>query len=511
MTHHSLRSLLLGIDVGTQGTRVALVDPRGKVLATHESHYSMVTPQSGWAEEDPDDWWKAVCEGIPAVMAQAGAQPGEVAAVGVDAQMHATVPVDESGRLLSRQVQLWCDKRGSDLVDELKKTPFAAQAARLAGSPLLPAWIGVKILWLKVNQPELYRQTWKFLTGSGYINYRMTGQAAIDWSEASGTFVLDARSLAWSETLADFLGIDLGKLPPVYPSSAVIGAVHRPAALLTGLLEGTPVVAGAGDMMAMLIAAGLAEPGYALDISGTASDMVIYVDRPILDPPMMNLHHALPGWTPFGIAEAGGGSLKWFKDSFCQTEIAQARAEYRDVYDLLNEKAAAIEPGCEGLLYLPYLMGERVLGSPHSRGVFIGLTPRSGTGAMARAIMEGVTFELRRTLEIVEAAGNPVKRIYTTGGGKRSPLWSQIKADIYHKPVCTLVESEGGVIGSAVLAGAGVGIFPDILSGARKFVQIEWVFEPDPGTAARYDALYQLFKGLHDTLQPGFEALARLP
>lgn len=505
------RPLLLGIDVGTQGTRVALVDPRGKVLASHESLYSMVTPQPGWAEENPEDWWKAVGEGIPAVLQRASAQPDSIAAVGVDAQMHATVPIDASGSLLSRRVQLWCDKRGSGLVEDLKKTPLAVQAARIAGSPLLPAWIGVKILWLKVNQPELYARTWKFLTGSGYINYQLTGQAAIDWSEASGTFVLDAETLTWSGVLADFLGIDLGKLPPVFPSSAVIGRVNQAAAALTGLMEGTPVVAGAGDMMAMLIAAGLAEPGYALDISGTASDMVIYVDRPILDPPMMNLHHALPGWTPFGIAEAGGGSLKWFKDTFCQAEIAQAQAESREVYDLLNEKAAAVEPGCEGLLYLPYLMGERVLGSPHSRGVFIGLTPRSGTGAMYRAVIEGVTFELRRTLEIVESASGPVKRLYTTGGGARSPLWSQIKADIYHKPVCTLVESEGGVIGAAVLAGAGVGLFPDILTGARQFVHIERVFEPNPDTAARYDALYQLFKQLHDTLQPGFEALARLP
>ena len=479
-------------------------------MASASTAYAMATPQPGWAEEDPDDWWKAVRSGIPAVLASACAVPDEIAAVGVDAQMHATIPLGPGGELLSHRVPLWCDKRAADLVEAFKQQSFAARAARLAGSPPLPAWIGFKIAWLKRYQPELYQRTWKFLSGSGYINYRLSGAAAMDWSEASGAFLLDADRLAWSDELAGYLEVDLDKLPPVYPSSAVIGQVSRLAADETGLCQGTPVVAGAGDMLAMLISAGLSTPGEALDISGTASDMVIYTDRPVLDPPMMNLHHALPGWTPFGIAEAGGGSLKWFKDTFCQAEIAAARQQGRDVYDLLNEEAAKAPPGAEGLLYLPYLMGERVLGSPHSRGVFIGLTPRSGIGAMTRAIMEGVTFELRRTLELVERASGPVKVVYTTGGGARSPLWSQIKADIYQKPVRTLLESEGGVIGSAVLAGAGAGIFADILSGARCFVHVAQVFEPNPANAERYDALVVLFKEFHDVLQPGFNRLAQI-
>jgi xylulokinase len=505
------RDLLLGIDIGTQSTRVALVDPGGKVLASHSSAYDMVTPCPGWAEEDPDDWWHATVSGIQQVIKASGARPEEIVAIGSDAQMHATVPVGQSGKLLSHGVQLWCDKRGARLVDEYKGKPFASRAARLAGSPPVAAWIGFKIKWLKNHQPESYAKTWKFLTGSGYINYRLTREASIDWSEASGTYLLDAETLAWSEELAGYLEIDLQKLPPVSPSASVIGRVNREAASLTGLLEGTPVVAGAGDMMAMLVAAGLAEQGCALDISGTASDMVVYVDKPVLDPPMMNLHHVLPGWIPFGIAEAGGGSLEWFKDALCQAEVIQARAEGRNAYTILDEKAASVEPGCEGLLYLPYLMGERVLGSPHSRGVFFGLTPRSSIGAMTRAIMEGVTFELRRTLEIVESAGNRINSIFTSGGGARSNLWSQIKADIYHKPVLTLVESEGGVIGSAILAGVGAGVFPDIQSGAKPFVKVDRVFEPDPSNRARYEYLYILFKELHDVLQPGFEKLSLAP
>jgi xylulokinase len=504
------RSFLLGIDVGTQSTRVALIDPSGKVHALHASPNRLVTPRQGWGEEDPEEWWDGVVAGIRSVLAQAGASGGEVLGIGCDAQMHATVPIGATGELLSRAVQLWCDKRGASLVEDFLANPSSARAARIAGSPPVAAWIGFKILWLQRNQPEVYRKTWKFLSGAGFINYRLTGEAAMDWSEASGSFLLDSQTLRWSEELAACLGIDLDKLPRVAASSEVIGQVSAAAARLTGLQAGTPVVAGAGDMLCMLVASGLAEPGYALDITGTASDMVVYVPAPVTDPPLMNLHHALPGWTPFGIAEAGGGSLKWLKDEFCQAEVQQARAEGRDVYAVLNEKAARVEPGCEGLLYLPYLMGERVLGSPYSRGVFFGLTPRSDVGALVRSVMEGVTFELRRTLELVEAAGNPVSAVYTAGGGARSRLWSQIKADIYHKPVITLAESEGGILGSAILAGAGVGVYPDVPNGVRACVRVEEKLQPDPTNYARYDALYTLFKDLHDQLQPAFGKLSKI-
>ena len=225
----------------------------------------------------------------------------------------------------------------------------------------------------------------------------------------------------------------------------------------------------------------------------------------------MNLHHAMPGWIPFGICEAGGGSLKWFKDELCAAEQATAAALGVDVYEILNAKAAAVEPGVEGLLYLPYLMGERLLGSPYARGVFFGLTPRTGIGAMMRAVMEGVCFELRRTLEIVERAGNQVTEVYTTGGGARSALWSQIKADIYQKPVVTLSASEGGVVGSAILAGVGAGAYPDIRAGAARCVLVDRSYTPQPALFARYDYLYDLFKDVHDRLQTPFERLAHLP
>ena len=230
-----------------------------------------------------------------------------------------------------------------------------------------------------------------------------------------------------------------------------------------------------------------------------------------MDPRLMNLHHVMPGWVPFGITDSGGGALKWFKDKLCKAEMADAERSGKDVYDILNPKAASIEAGSEGLLFLPYLMGERSLGTPFARGVFFGLTPRIGTGAMVRAIMEGVTFELRRTLEIIENAGNTVREVYTIGGGARSDLWSQIKADIYQKPVYTFEDSEGGILGSAILAGVGAGLYADVRAGADRCLRADKQFRPDPSRTARYDYLYGLFKEVHEGMQEPFDKLARMP
>jgi xylulokinase len=505
------RQMLMGIDVGTQSTRVALLDLEGQVVASTSTPQKMMTPRPGWAEQDPDIWWHNALDNIHKTMEQAEATPDEVLAVGVCGQMHATVPLSRDGELLSHSVQLWCDKRSADLVDEFKAGPHVEAAMRLAGTTPVPNWLGFNIKWLKVHEPDLYEKTWKFVLSKDYINYRLTGEIATDWSEASGSFLMDAKTKTWSPELSGYLELDIDKLPDVRVSSDVVGKITAEAADLTGLTEGTPVAVGAGDMLCMLLSSGLTEHGRASDITGTASIMSIYVEEPVLDPRLMNLHHALPGWIPFGISDSGGGALKWFKDELCQAETAEAKRSGKDVYDILNPKAAAVEPGSEGLLFFPYLMGERSLGTPFARGVFFGLTPRTGTGAMVRAIMEGVTFELRRTLEIVEDAGNTVREVYTIGGGARSDLWSQIKADIYKKPVYTFEASEGGILGSAILAGVGVGVYADTRAGAEQCLRVDKAFQPNPSRAARYDHLYELFKEVHDRMQEPFDKLAHIP
>ncbi len=503
--------MLLTADIGTQSTRVALLDLEGRVVASASTPQKMMTPKPGWGEQDPNMWWQNVIGNIRKVLDQSGVAPGEVLAVGVCGQMHAAVPLGKDGELLSHAVQLWCDKRGADLAEAFKSGPHVEAAMKLVGNPPVASWLAFKIQWLKKHEPELYEKTWKFVPSSDYINYRLTGEIVTDWTEASGSFLMDVHTKTWSLQVAEYLGLDREKLPNVCASSNVIGRITDEAAKLTGLAKGTPVVAGAGDMLCMLISSGLTEPGRASDISGTASIMAVFVEEPVMDPRLMNLHHALPGWISFGIIDSGGGALKWFKDEFCQAELSEAKEAGQEVYEILNAKAAALEPGTEGLLFFPYLMGERSLGTPFARGVFFGLTPRISRGTMVRAIMEGVTYELRRTLEIVEEAGNTVHDVYTIGGGTRSELWSQIKADIYKKPVYTFETSEGGILGSGILAGTGVGVYPDAHAAVQRCLRIKKVFEPDSSRTVRYDYLFELFKEVHDRLQEPFDKLAHMP
>ncbi len=501
-------TLLMGVDIGTQSSRVAFIDQQGHVVASASTPQDLITPRPGWAEQDPDVWWNNTVQNIRKAMAVGSISAEDVAAIGVAGQMHASVPISASGQLLSHGALLWCDKRSTDLVNQMKMHPDLTTAMRLAANPPVPSWLGFHIQWVKVHQPDVYAQTWKFLPSKDYINYRLTGVAATDYSEASGAFLMDARTKTWSSQLIDYLDVDASKLPELKPAHQVVGTVTPEAAALTGLCEGTPVVVGAGDMMCNLIASGLSTPGRASDVTGTASVMAVYVDHPVDDPRLMNLHHAIPGWVPFGIIDSGGGAMSWFVEAMCRAEIEEAKRIGQNVYALLNPLADAVEPGCEGLLFFPYLLGERSLGTPHARGNFFGLTPRTGIGAMVRAIMEGVTFELRRTLEIVEASGNTVTAVYTIGGGANSDLWSQIKADIYQKPVYTFAETEGGVLGASILAGVGVGIYHDVQSGAEQTLRIDKSFYPHNELADRYNGLYELFKDVHDRLQEPFNKLA---
>ena len=499
---------LLGIDIGTQSTRAALIDLKGQMLVSASTLLKMRAPRPGWAEQDPSIWWSSTIKNIQRVFEKSDYSSNQVLAIGVSGQMHGTVPIDRNGDLLTSNVQLWCDKRPAQLVEDFSENPENHQAYQIAGSPPQASWLGFKILWEKVHRSDIYRKTWKFLVPKDYVNYQLTGEIATDPSEASGSFLMDAQSVNWSEELAGKVGIDFEKLPPIFPSSHLIGSVNHQAASQTGLTAGIPVVTGGGDMLCMLLAAGITRPGIASDITGTSAIFSVFTSEPVFDPQLMNLHHVLPGWIPFGIIDSGGGALKWFKDSFCQPEIQWAHYHGIDIYDRLNELAVEVEPGSEGLLFFPYLMGERTLGTPYARGVFFGLTPRAGKGTLVRAIMEGITFELRRTLEIVESAGCTVDVVYHNGGGARSDLWNQIKADIYQKQVQSFESSEGGILGSAILAGVAVGAYQSPSQGAQQCLRVAKTFYPNLETQERYNSLFELYKDLHDRFQSPFNHLS---
>ncbi len=503
-------SYVLSVDIGTETGRAALVDDAGSCARISSVPFRVDCPRPNWVQQDPAVWWDATCANIREILKDAAVSPEQVACVGVCGQMHAPVPIDRSGALIRGPVPLWCDKRTVALCDRLRQDGNEEGLARLAGNPICPSWTGFKIAWLREMSPELYGMTWKYLTCKDFINYMLTGEMATDYSEASGTFLMDAEARQWSEDLCTLLGVDVGKLPPILPADRVVGRVTTEAARETGLAPGTPVVTGGGDMMCILLGAGVAVHGVACDVTGTAADVSVFCPRPVNDVRLMNLHHVAPGWISFGILDAGGGSLKWFKDEFCQEEQAEARARGVSVYEVISEKAGAVEPCCEGLVFLPYLLGERTLGTPNARGVLFGLTTRHSRQHVMRAIMEGVNFDLRQSLEIIEGSGVVASEIRATAGGARSPVWCQIKADIYNRRIVALEESEGGVIGSAILAAAGARLHGSIEEAASAMVRCGRTYEPSLAAARRYDQGYEVFKALHDALQDEFDLAARV-
>lgn len=494
---------VLAIDIGTQSSRAAILDPEGGLLASASRSHDLSVPRPGWAEQNPEAWWQATVANVRNVLAQIP-EDTTLAAVAVCGQMHGTVPVARDGRLLASAVQLWCDKRAASIADEIAARHDLDALQRLAGNVPTAAWSGFKMAWMQRHQPDLYDAASQILTPKDYVNFQLTGVAATDVTEASGSFLMDAVTEQWSPELTGLLGLDASKLPPIYASSEVIGGVSGAAARLTGLPAGLPVVAGSGDMLCQLLGSGVSAPGMACDTSGTASIISFHAKAPVYDRGLMNLHAAGPHWIAFGILDSGGGALRWWLDGFGDSAGGQDAA-----YDRLLADAARVPPGSEGLLCLPYLQGERTLGSADSRGVYFGFHPRHTRAHATRAMLEGICFDLRQSLEIVRESGVEVTRMRTGGGGARSLLWSQIKADIYGMPVAPLRHEEVGILGAAMLALTGAGIVPDLQATARLVAERE-PFLPDATNAAHYDRQFALFRELHDRLQPSFHQAARL-
>jgi xylulokinase len=475
---------VLAIDIGTQSTRAALVDVDGQVRAIASSAIELYAPRPGWAEQDPEQWWETTVANVAAVLARV---PGaRVAAVGVGAQMHSLVAVDASGACLGGRSAIWSDKRCLDQVRAFLARPDAGELGRRAGNRPVPAWAGFKMAWLRENAPDAYDDAACLLVAKDFLNLRLCGVPATDPTEASGTFLCDAAHGAWSDDLLAALGLHRSKLPDIADSASIVGAVTAEVAARTGLAAGTPVVAGSGDMMCQLLGAGITSPGQAALVAGTASIAALPADEPSPDGRLMNLRSASGGWMRFGISDAAGKALRWFAD-----ELADAAS-----FDALTKVAATVEPGVDGLLFFPYLLGERTLGNPRSRASFIGITLRHERAHFARAVLEGITMEDRRALDCLGFSGT----VRCTGGGADSAMWNQLRADIFGHPVQTLAVTEGGIAGAAILAGVGAGWYKDAAAGAAQVCLPASTWSPEPDTAVRYDAVFRTFCAAHDAL-----------
>jgi xylulokinase len=483
---------VLAIDVGTQSARAALVRRDGGVTDAASTPIDLFTPAPGWAEQAPEDWWAAAARSVSELLSR---NPGaDVAAVGVGAQMHGVVPVDAAGRSLADRVGIWNDKRCAAQAAAAAARPDAAELAAIAGNVPLPAWPGFKIAWMRDHAPDVHRRAATYLVVKDLVNLRLTGVRATDPTEASGTWLLDARTGRWSDELIAALGLAREQLPDVTESGAVIGGVTAEAAAATGLAAGTPVVCGAGDMLCQLLAAGTTRAGRACEVSGTASIVAAWAAGPAADPRAMSLRAASAGWVRFGIADAGGVSLRWFADELGGGSTLEA----------LTRRAAEVPAGSGGLLFLPSLLGERTLGSSAARGAFVGLTPGHGRPELLRAILEGVAFELRRALDVVGAP--PPDALRVTGGGAVNSVWNQVRADVYGLPVRPLAAPEGGIRGAAVLAGVGAGWWDDPATAAERLARVAGEVRPDPERRARYDAVYAEFRAVHDLLDARWAA-----
>jgi xylulokinase len=486
---------LLGIDVGTGGTRALILDERGHVISSAtEDHRAFVSPQIGWAEQDPCDWWRACGVAVRDALAQAKLRGDQISCVGLSGQMHGAVLLDEHGRVV-RPAMIWCDVRTEKQCQELTDQIGADKLIQLTCNPALTNFTLTKCLWVRENEPENWRRVRSLLLPKDYVRFQLTGEHATDVADASGTLLLDVANRRWSKEMLKLVQMDESLLPRLYESSEICGRISDAGAAATGLQKGTPVVAGAGDQAAGAIGMGVVSPGTVSATIGTSGVVLAATDRPALDSKgrVHTFCHAVPGrWIAMGVTQAAGLSLRWFRDQFGAGQS----------YESLIAEAASASPGCDGLLWAPYLMGERTpYLDPAARGMLFGLTASHTRGHVIRAILEGVAFSLRDTFTIFKEMEVPVKTIRLGGGGARSPLWRQIQADIYGQPVETVDAEEGAAYGAAILAGVGVKTWSSVDEACESTVRVAEKITPDSEHFLILERAYAQYRRMYPAMK----------
>lgn len=504
---------IIGIDLGTSGTKTVLFDQSGSAVASATEEYPLYQPQNGWAEQDPNHWWRAAAHTLKQVLAASHVDPKDVKGVGLSGQMHGLVMLDKDGKVLRRSI-IWCDQRSGSQCGTITEKVGRERLIEITANPALTGFTAAKLLWVRENEPEVYRRCAHVLLPKDYVRYMLTGQFATDVSDASGMQLLDVPNRCWSQEVLDKLDIDPALLAKVHESPQVTGEVTGEAAALTGLRPGTPVVGGAGDNAAAAVGTGVVVDGKAFTTLGTSGVVFAHTDRLSIDP-QGRVHTfccAVPGaWHVMGVTQAAGLSLKWFRDNFCYSEIVSAEGLGIDPYVLLDRQAERSPIGCNKLLYLPYLMGERTPHlDPDCRGVFFGLSAMHTRADLLRAVMEGVAYSQRDSLEVLRGMGVSTGEMLACGGGGTSPLWRQMLADVFNCPVRTVRSKEGPALGAAILAGVGAGLFPSVQEACKELVKVNEAQEPSAEAVPEYEKFYQMYRELYPALKGSFKRLAEL-
>lgn len=504
---------ILAHDLGTTGNKATLFDSQGQVKASTFCGYATDYPRPNWAEQDPEDWWRAVCDSTRELLEMAGVQAGEIACASLCGQMMACVAVDREANPL-RSALIYSDVRAVEEAQALIDAVGMEAAYRITGHRTNPSLSGEKMMWVMRNQPEIYRQTHKFLHVKDFIAARLTGSFVTDYSDASGTDLFDLAGLVYSDVMVKAAGLDMHKLPELHAATDVIGRVTAGAAAATGLLAGTPVVMGSGDGACAATGVGVVREGSAYNYIGSSSWIGVAAAQPVIDPAMrtFTLAHLLPGlYTASGPMSAAGGAYQWVRDQLCLPEKAAAGQLGASPYELMDCQALQSPPGANGLFFFPHLLGERSpRWNPDARGVYFGLSMSHTRADMIRAALEGVAYNLRAILEALEENIEPVRAMRVIGGGARGAVWRQILADIYGIPVQRpALVAEATSFGAAVAGGIGVGLFSDI-SIAERLTPILDTTLPDPGLKARYGAGFAFFNRAYDAFVPLYAELARM-
>ncbi len=491
---------LLGIDVGTGGTRAVLLDETGRVLgAATAEHAPMSSPKVGWAEQEPLDWWRAACSAIRECLAKAGAGSTDISGIGVTGQMHGLVLLDARGEVLRPSI-IWCDQRTDAQCRAIAERIGAQRLIELTANPALTGFTLPKILWVREHEPEIWSRTRAVLLPKDYVRFRMTGAFATDVADASGTLLFDVVNRRWSGAMLEAFSIQPELLPKVFESPEITGSVSRDGARATGLREGTPVAAGGGDQSAGAVAMGIVRAGDVSASIGTSGVVFAATSSPVLEPQgrVHTFCHAVPGrWHVMGVTQGAGLSLRWFREQF-----GVARNGRTQSYDDMAAEAATVPAGADGLLWTPYLMGERTPHlDPHARGALVGLTAQHTRAHVIRAILEGVAFSLRDTLTIFRDLNVPVKSIRLGGGGARSSVWQQIQADIYGMPVDLISVDEGPAYGAGLLAGIGTGVWPSVDAACETAVHVAKRVQPIARNAELMNRRYEEYRKIYPALR----------